>query len=29
MTSIIGLTFIGCDTIPQFTIGVEQDIWNW
>ena len=29
MTNIVGLTFSVGDTIPWFTISIEQDNHNW
>jgi hypothetical protein len=29
MTNIVGLTFSIDDTLPRFTISVEQDNSNW
>ena len=29
MINDVGLTFSVGDTIPQFTLSIEQDNWNW
>jgi hypothetical protein len=29
MMNNVGLTISVGDTIPQFTISIEQDSWNW